>query len=208
MDLFKFLHEERKTKDERLIESKLAGLMKILDNGKIKLTNKKTDEINKLLKEDCYSSLFDILDHNRDGVIECTEGFMKNALEKMDNEIIDLLKPIFDELKEHEEALTREEFYLALDELFKLLSLQQRRSILNWYVERKRVDSLSRRRIIVDTSNFTFKPLISERSHTYFNLSKRHTRDLILRNYDLITRRELYYKEKSKEKMVKEMEGN
>lgn len=207
MDLFSFLHEEKRTKAEKLMELEQVGLRKIQENSKIKLSNQKTDEINKLLKEDCYANLFEVLDHNRDGVIECSDEFMKNALEKMDKDILDLFKPIFNELKEQEESLTLEEFYLALDELFKSLSVQQQRKILNWYVDRKRINSISRKRVIVDISNFTFKPFISERSHSYFSMSKRYARDFIDRNNDLLASRFLYYKEKSQEKLIKEIEG-
>lgn len=206
--MYCFLHEEKKAKAERLIESEEAGLKRILENGQIKLSNEKTDEINKLLKEDCWAKLFEILDHNNDGVVECNDSSTKNVLENIDKDILDLLKPIFDELGEHEESLIREEFYLALDELFKILSVEQRRNVLNWYIEKKRVDSISRRRIIVDASNFTFKPFISERSNRYFSLSNRHEGDFIDRNHDLLTSRKLHFTEKSKEKMVKEMEGN
>jgi len=211
MDLFSFLHEERKAKAQKRMESEQFELKRFLENSKLKLSNKKTDEINKLLKEDCYANLFETLDHNRDGVLEfntATSELMKGASGKIDKDILDLMTPIFDELKEHEESLTRDEFYFALDELFRILSVHQRRTILNWYVEKKRVDSISRQRVILDSSNLTFKPFINEISNRYFSFSKRHSRDFIQRNHDLISTKELYFHEKSKEKIIKEIEGN
>lgn len=208
MDLFSFLHEEKKMKYEKLIESEQANLKRIVDNSKLKLSNEKTDEINKLLKEDCYANLFNILDHNNDGVIECNEDFLKNAEKFLEKSLLDLFNPIFAELKEHDESLSREEFYLALDELFKVLTVQQRRSILNWYVDRKRVDSISRTRLLVDRSNFTFQPFVGENSHSYFSISKRYSKDFLSRNNELLNARDSFYKEKSLEKFQKETEGN
>lgn len=207
MDLFSFLHEEKKIKFEKLKESEQINLKTIIEKSNLKISNEKTDILNKLLKDDCYANLFSILDHNNDGVIECNEEFLKNAEEKLEKSILDLFNPIFSELKEHEESLSRDEFYLALDELFKVLNVQQRRCILNWYVELKRQDSISRKRVLIDTSNFTFHPHISENSQNYFNLSQRYSKNFLDRNDELLNSRSIYKKEKSQEKLQKELEG-
>jgi len=208
MDLFSFLHEEKIIKSKKLKESEKLELNKIIEKSNLKLSIEKTNVLNKLLKDDCYANLFNVLDHNSDGVIECNEEFLKNAEEKLEKDILDLFNPIFSELKEHEESLSREEFYLALDELFKVLNVHQRRSILNWYVEFKRKDSISRKRTLVDTSNFTFHPYVSDNSQNYFHSSKRYSKNFLDRNDELLNSRENYIKEKSQEKIQREIERN
>lgn len=208
MDLFSFLHEEQKMKQEKLMEREQIKQKYHAEVSNVKHTTHRTDEINKLLKEDCYANLFNILDHNDDGVIECNEDFARNAEEKLkDKKLFDLFKPIFSELKEHEESLSREEFYLALDELFKVLNVSERRRILNWYVELKRAESLSRKRNIGETNEFTFHPHISDKSHLYFNHSKRYSKNFLDRNEEFLNTKDAYKQEKSKEKVQKELEG-
>lgn len=211
MDLFSFLHEERKQKQAKMEEIALISQKFYADACNFKHTTHKTNEINKLLKEDCYANLFNILDHNSDGVIECNEEFLKNAEEKLaDKNIFGLFKPIFSELKEHDESLSREEFFLALDELFKVLNVQERRQVLNWYVESKRKESLARKKIIEEESkkDFTFQPLISDKSQSYFDCSKRYSKNFLDRNEAFLQSKDVFKQEKSKEKVQKELEGS
>jgi hypothetical protein len=207
MDLFSFLHEEQKKKAEKLQEIEQISHKYHADACNLKHSTHKTDKIYKLLKEDCYANLFDILDHNSDGVIECNEDFLKNAEEKLEKSLFYLFKPIFSELKEHEESLSKEEFYIALDELFKVLSVEERRKILNWYMELKRSESHSRKKSIMDNTDLTFQPMICKNSHKYFDFSKRYSKNFFDRNEELLHGKKAYKQEKSKEKMQKEMEG-
>lgn len=206
-DLFSFLHEEKKLKLEKKIEIQQIGQKQLIENSNVKFSNDKTDEINRLLKEDCYNNLFNFLDHNNDGVIECNEEFIINAEEKLNQNILELLKPIFIELKEHEESLSKEEFFLALDELFKVLNIVQRRTILDWYVELKRADSIRNKKMNSEKTEFTYMPNVSDRSTNIFNYSTRHSKNFIDRNYDLINNRTIFREEQSKEKLHKELES-
>ncbi len=210
MDLFSFLHEERRQNEEKLHEIERISQKYHKEACNFKHTTQKTDEINKLLKEDCYANLFNVLDHNNDEVIECNEEFIKNAEEKFgEKNIFELFKPIFSELKEHDESLSREEFYLALDELFKVLNVQERRKILNWYMDLKRVETLKRKKSLEDERNsaLTFQPLISDKTLSCFNYSKRYSKNFFERNEVFLQSKEAYQQEKSKEKMQKELEG-
>lgn len=207
MDLYTFLHEERRNKLEKLYEIEQISKKYFVENCNTKHSNNKTNEINKLLKEDCYSNLFNILDHNSDGVVECNETFLENAQAKLDKNLFDLFKPIFSELKEHEESLSRDEFSLALDELFKVLSVDERRRIINWYVELKRTQTHLRKKSSAENAELTFQPKINDNSQNYFNFSKRYSKNFLDRNDEFINSRDAFKTEKSKEKIQKELGG-
>ena len=80
---------------------------------------------------------------------------VKNVEEKLDKNLLDIFNPIFIELKENEETLSREEFFLAIEELFKVLTVTQKRNLINWYVNQKRVTT-SERRNLMKINNLVF----------------------------------------------------
>lgn len=205
--LFEFLYEEHKLKPEKRKDYELDSTKEIIKNSNLKLTTKKTDQLNSLLKEDCFECLFELIDHNDDNVVECSESFTKNMEDKLDKNIINIIEPIFTELKEHQESLKKEEFFMALDELFKDLSVAQKRELLNWYVEKKRINSPSKKRTLVDSSNFTYNPYISKNSQHLYSNSKRYSKDFFNRNIELLHSREKYIKEKSIERVQIELNG-
>lgn len=206
-NLFDYLHLDKITREKNRDQLGIDASNEAKEISNLKLLSENSEQINSLLKEDCFECLFNTFDHDKDEVINCTESFVKNAEEKLDKNLLEIFNPIFIELKETEETLSKEEFYMAIEELFKVLTVTQKRNLINWYVNQKRESTNERRSLMKINPELTFHPKISENSSNFFSCSKRYSKDFLERNRDLKISREDYYRVKSKEKYEMETEG-
>jgi hypothetical protein len=117
---------------------------------------------------------------------------------------------LFEELKEHNETLTYEEFVLALNQLFAVLNVNQKRKILSWYTTFKRETSPVRRfdQTLVK-KEFTFKPSISDATINLFNVTKRHSsKSFLERNNELLESRDQHLNGGKLSNLTEELKGN
>lgn len=207
INLFDYLHEDRKSREKIRDQLGIDATNKAREASNLKLLSENSEQINQLLKEDCFICLFETFDHNGDEIIECTDSFIENAEEKLDKNLLDIFNPIFMELKENHETLSKDEFFMAIEELFKVLTVAQKRDLINWYVNQKRVTTTERRNNLKIDRQLTFQPKISENSYNFFNVSKRYSKDFLERNIDYKINKENFHRVKSNEKYEKELDG-
>jgi hypothetical protein len=207
VNLFEYLHEDKfiREKNRDLLEINATNEAKEISNTKLLTEN--SEKINILLKEDCFMCLFNTFDYNGDDLIECTDSFMKNIDDKLDKNLLEIFNPIFLDLKDNEETLSKEEFFLAMEELFKLLTVTQKRNLIDWYINQKRVTTNERRKSILVNKELSFSPKISENSNFFYSCSKRYSKVFLERNIDHNINKENYFRIKSNEKYEKEIEG-
>lgn len=207
INLFDYLHEDKEIREKNRDQLGIDATNQAKEISRGKLLTENSEQINILLKEDCFNCLFNVFDHNKDEIIECNESFFENVEDKLDKNLLEIFNPIFVELQENEETLSKDEFFMAIDELFKILSVTQRRDLINWYVNQKRVSTNERRREMKVNKELTFKPKISENSYNFYNCSKRYSKDFLERNIDHNIIRENFIRTKSNEKYERELDG-
>lgn len=131
-------------------------------------TNKESKELFESMKEKTFKQIFNCLDRNQDGVI--TKIYID--IKALPKNIAEILKPIFDELKEEENiTLNEEEFTGACFHLFEVLSYVQRKELLAFNKKTKQTQNDNG----LNPSLFTFKPSINaDRTRSKLNKSS-HT---------------------------------
>jgi hypothetical protein len=207
INLFDFLYEDKSTREKNRDLLEINSINEAKEISKTKLLKANSEKINILLKEDCFITLFNTFDFNGNDIIECTDSFMKNIENKLDKNVLEIFYPIFLELKENEESLSKEEFFFAIEELFKLLTVTQKRNLINWYVNQKRVTTNEKRKSFLVNRELNFYPKISENSNFFYSCSKRYSKNFLGRNIDHKINKENYFRVKSGEKYEKEIEG-
>jgi hypothetical protein len=207
INLFDYLHEDKfkREKNREQLGIDATNHAKEISNGK--LITKNSEQINLLLKEDCFNCLFNTFDYNNDEIIECNNSFFENVEQKLDKNLLEIFNPIFLELKDNEETLSKDEFFLAIEELFKILTVTQKRDLINWYVNQKRETTNEKRKQMKINKELTFKPKISQKSYSFYSCSKRYSKDFLERNINHNKNKEEFYSTKSNEKYEKELEG-
>lgn len=98
----------------------------ILQSSKTHHTNNETNEIYENLKIKSFRKIFKQLDSDNDNII----SYDKIELNTIPNEVINVLLPILNELKEEKESLNENEFILACDQLFKIIDFQGRKLLI------------------------------------------------------------------------------
>ena len=191
--------ETQEKKEEEI--SKLANSKKATD---------KMDEIVSTIKFECFLKLFQILDTDDDNSVSYNEHFLLALEKNLNSEIRGILEPLLNEFSLHNETLNKEEFVLALDQLYNVLNVDQKRKLVNWYVQDvKRENSPRKRRSLEQTMDyrFSFRPSISESSNKLYINSQRFSKDLLERNNEFLKKRESYIQEKNEEKFNSEIKG-
>ena len=168
------------------------------------------DEIVSTIKFECFLKLFQILDTDDDNSVSYNEHFLLALEKNLNSEIRGILEPLLNEFSLHNETLNKEEFVLALDQLYNVLNVDQKRKLVNWYVQDvKRENSPRKRRSLEQTMDyrFSFRPSISESSNKLYINSQRFSKDLLERNNEFLKKRESYIQEKNEEKFNSEIKG-
>lgn len=209
-NVFIDLYEENKklTQDKKEMQEKKKDEINKLANSK--KATEKMEEIVSTIKFECFLKLFQILDTDEDNSVSYNENFLVALEKNLSQEIRNILEPLLNEFSLHNETLNKEEFVLALDQLYNVLNVDQKRKLVNWYVKDiKRENSPRKRRSIETTMDyrFSFRPSISESSHRLYVNSQRFSKDLLERNKEFIKKRESYIQEKNEEKISTEIKG-
>ncbi len=201
------LYEDKKrlTLTRKEAVEKYEEELKKLANSK-KASNK-MEQLNNNNKYECFLHLFKAFDTDEDNLISYNEEF-KNTFEALDDWLQAILQPLIEEFASQNEALNREEFVMALDQLYRVVSVNEKRKMVDWYVQRvKRENSPRKRRQTEGENNFSFRPRIYETSHKLFKDSQRHSKDILQRNSELLKRRDTYIMQKNEERLADEIKG-
>ena len=206
-DLFQELYQDRKRRDKILKDNDEKNLLEFKQRAKSRSSISKTDLINDKHKEECFTNLFVVLDYDNDGIISYSQEFIENAKDKLSEDVLSLLDPLFEELNEHSETLTFEEFLLALQQLFNVFNVDQKRRILNWYTFIKRENNTFKKNDY--KKDFSFHPKISEASINLYSTTERFTSKSFLdRNNDLLESREQHSNIGKQNNIEEELKGN
>ena len=209
-NVFIDLYEENKKLNQIKKESWVKNEEEINSLANSKKATSKIEEIDSTNKYECFLKLFEILDKNNDNQISYTEEFLSILNDNLNQEIRTILEPLITEFSLHNETLNREEFVIALDQLYNVLNVDQKRKLVNWYVkEIKRSNSPRRKRTFAQSvdSKFSFKPHVSEASSKVFDSSQRYAKGMLERNKDHIKKKENYFQAKFEEKQSSEIKG-
>lgn len=140
------MYEEWKRREQRtqqLLEEKEQE-KQILSN--ISHTSAKSRDINQDLLRKIFNKLYESLADNISNVINGSNINLNVLPEK----VVTILMPLINELKEQNETLTLEEFYLACNHLYNVISFEQKQTLINWY-------NSFNKKITIQHDNFTFK---------------------------------------------------
>ncbi len=119
-------------------------------------------------KEKSFKKIFKLLDGDGDGIIKCT-AINKD---KLPNNILEILTPIFKEIKEDNESLNEKEFISVCNQLYKILPYEKRKIIAYFCKENKKVDFKRKH-----TPFYPFKPKINKNSERIYNSNNYSLRD-------------------------------
>lgn len=205
-DVFESLYEDKKRRDVKQNDTETANYDEIQKQANAKLSTSRTDELNNKLKDECFAHLFDILDIDSDNVISYSEDLLTLLQTQVSTEVLELLSPLLEELKEHNESLTFEEFGLAINQLFAGYNVNEKRKVLSWYTEVKRQNSPKKLRF-AGNSDFAFKPTLTNNTAKIYQASNRYSKDFIERNKELEATRETFHKNMVEIKLAEETKG-
>ena len=122
-----------------------------------------TEEIINRKKEKSFRQIFKILDGDEDSKISSTHI----NISKLPKNILKILQPIFNELKEENETLNEIEFVFVCEQLYLSLPWNDKRELTTFEDIAKK--NLKKEKIIKEKNNFSFKPKINKRNYSFDN---------------------------------------
>lgn len=164
------------------------------------------EEIDMTLRLECFKSLFEVLDHDDDKTLVFNNDFKKNLESRLNKDILVIIEPIIEELQLNKLELNFEEFLLVIDHLYKIINVDEKRRLINWYLKNVKRDNSNRKRQYSYEPNF--KPCITDNSTKIYSNSKRISKDVYKRNAELLETKRKFLKEKTEEKLKNEIKGN
>ena len=120
-----------------------------------------TEEIINKKKEKSFKQIFKLLDGDEDSKISSTQI----NISKLPKNIVKILQPIFNELKEENETLNELEFIFVCEQLYLSLPWNDRRELTTFEDLAKK--NLKKEKIIKEKNNFSFKPKINKRNYSF-----------------------------------------
>ena len=122
-----------------------------------------TEDIINKKKEKSFKQIFKLLDGDEDSKISSTHI----NTSKLPKNILRILEPILNELKEENESLNEIEFIFVCEQLYLSLPWNERRELRTFEEEAKK--NLKKEKIIKEKNNFSFKPRINKRNYSFEN---------------------------------------
>ena len=160
--IFDKLYDGYKTKiqkEQMMVEKYIEDVKKTSDS---KLASDKTNKINEKLKKIAFEKLFERLNVNNDETIQYSDKF-EEAINSLNSpEIENYLNPLITELREQKETLNKKEFFLAMDHLFELLNVCQRRLVVEFFNEEKKEKQNIKKQLL--NTKYSFRPKINNDS--------------------------------------------
>lgn len=207
--IFIDLYEETKRIDLNKKEKQQKYEEELNQLASSKKATQQIEEIHNKNKEECFNTLFQLLDFNQEGMLRYSEDFQRNIQTFLHPVIRHIIDPLINELSIHQEELNYEEFILAINQLYQVVSVDEKRKLVNWYVDNiKRQNSPRKKRASFNKScDFAFKPVISESSEQIFQKSGKIVKNFAQRNLEFIKKKENFINEKKIEKIENEFKG-
>jgi hypothetical protein len=125
-----------------------------------------TEEIINKKKEKSFKQIFKLLDGDEDSKISYTHM----NISKLPQNIIKILQPIFNELKEENETLNELEFIFVCEQLYISLPWTDKRELTTFEDIAKK--NIKKEKILKEKNNFSFKPKINKRNYSFENPTK------------------------------------
>ena len=120
-----------------------------------------TEDIINKKKEKSFKQIFKLLDGDEDSKISSTHI----NISKLPKNILKILEPILNELKEENETLNEIEFIFVCEQLYLSLPWNERRELTTFEDLAKK--NLKKEKIIKEKNNFSFKPKINKRNYSF-----------------------------------------
>ena len=125
-----------------------------------------TEEIINKKKEKSFKQIFKLLDGDEDSKISSTHM----NISKLPKNILKILQPIFNELKEENETLNELEFIFVCEQLYLSLPWSDKRELTTFEDIAKK--NIKKEKILKEKNNFSFKPKINKRNYSFENPTK------------------------------------
>ena len=122
-----------------------------------------TEDIINKKKEKSFKQIFKLLDGDEDSKISSTHI----NTSKLPKNILRILEPVLNELKEENETLNEIEFIFVCDQLYLSLPWNERRELTTFEDVAKK--NLKKEKIMKEKNNFSFKPRINKRNYSFEN---------------------------------------
>ena len=127
-----------------------------------------TQEIINKKKEKCFKLIFKALDSDEDDQISSNHM----NINKLPKNIIKILDPIFNELKEENETLNEVEFIFVCEQLYLSLSWNEKRELTNFQDIIKRNEKIEK--ILKEKNNYSFEPKINKTNKRNYSYEKKN----------------------------------
>ena len=122
------LHMRHKLVQEKRNKAKNDEISQIEVQRKKLKANKASNQIVNNAKVTKFQEIFYIMDHDGDGLISTT----KMNLHTLDSKLVDVLKPLLEELEQLAEPLNQSEFVDACLRLYETLNAQEKSIVLKF----------------------------------------------------------------------------
>jgi hypothetical protein len=117
---------EGKQVHEHLYAQRCNSAARTIKSNRTPDRNKQTEDLVKKIKHERFSELFSLLNPSSEGLVT----YSNIEKSKIPESIYKIISPVIEELKEFQETLNYEDFYLTMDDLLKHLPLSDKRIIL------------------------------------------------------------------------------
>jgi hypothetical protein len=152
-DVFDKLYNFHKFKKEKEKQNQEIYNYEIQQLSQTKLSTVRSNKLYEKMKVKCFEVLFEIL--NNDNIISYSEE-IENILNSFNEDICNYMRPLLDELKDQNETLNRDEFILAMNHLFDILNISERKNFIDVFNKREEKIEIN--------ENLTFHPKINSHS--------------------------------------------
>ena len=157
--------------DAQKTQKKNEKLAQLIQNSECPFsenyTNNESNEIFQKKKLNAFSKIFHKLDKDQDGLITNLNVETKN----LPKNIVKIIEPIVNELKEENETLNENEFKTACDRLYDMLSYMEKREIIE-YGNEEIINQKKKKK--EKKEEFSFRPKINKNYRTNYYYSMKN----------------------------------
>ena len=157
--------------DAQKTQKKNEKLAQLIQNSECPFsenyTNNESNEIFQKKKLNAFSKIFHKLDKDQDGLITNLNVETKN----LPKNIVKIIEPIVNELKEENETLNENEFKTACDRLYDMLSYMEKREIIEYGNEEINNQKKKKKE---KKDEFSFRPKINKNYRTNYYYSMKN----------------------------------
>lgn len=211
MTISDYLHKEKKEIFKKKEELLKEAYEKMKVDSERTVTSPKSRELNEKNKSDLFKKIFEILDDNQDGIISHEDDF-NHAMKEVPLNVVNILKPLFEEFKENKEVLKLDEFVVSCGRLYNILDYHDKSMLFQYIFQVKRLQSP--RTVIQNNEKenerkvFSHQPILGDNTYKVFDSSEKYSgTNFLERNYLYVENRKKVIEQGINKQLAREKEG-